>query len=172
MDVFWHLVEHRFLECLASLRVMLPHHGNHKKLPCLTRPDGPCGFGHQLPFGRRQRWVRWVSICLIFAQLPVALGQYVDEGEFSPAMLHHKLRLLSAQFEQAEKKLSTRDVAGSTLKKLQRVHAAIGCLEAEFQRGSYYPDQLDEDIVSVGEALRLTLADEVQATLRPPPASL
>ena len=68
--------------------------------------------------------------------------------------------------------LLTRGTAGSTLKKLERVRDEIECLEAQFRWGSYYPDQLDEDIVIAGEALRLTLAEAAQATSRPPPASL
>ena len=125
-----------------------------------------------MPFGRRQRWVQWVLLCLIFTQLPVALAQYVDEGEFSPAMLRSKLQVLNHRFRQAEMQLLTRGTAGSTLKKLERVRDEIECLEAQFRWGSYYPDQLDEDIVIAGEALRLTLAEAAQATSRPPPASL
>ena len=123
-----------------------------------------------MPSGRRQRWVRWVLVCLIFAQFPVALAQDVDEGEFSPAMLRYKLEVLNNQFKEAEVQLLTRGMAGSTLKKLERIYHEIKRLEAEFRWGRYYPDLLDEQIVIVGEQLRLTLADAIQITSRSSPA--
>src|SRR5215469_9688367 len=116
MGVLWHLVEHRLLKPVVS-RMATPRYGNHKRLPCSTRPDWPCRFAHPMPSGRRQRWVRWVLVCLIFAQFPVALAQDVDEGEFSPAMLRYKLEVLNNQFKEAEVQLLTRGMAGSTLKK-------------------------------------------------------
>ncbi len=105
-----------------------------------------------------------VLICSVLAWPPVALSQEIDEGEFSRAMLGYKLQLLKNQFEQTERKLSTRSVAGSTPKKLEHVYNDIKCLEAEFRRGSYYPDLLDEQIVVIREELRLILADPVETT--------
>lgn len=107
--------------------------------------------------------------CLIFPQPPVARSQGLDEGEFSPAMLRYKLQLLSVEFEQAKAKILTRGAAGVTLKKLDRIHQEIECLEAALQRGRYYPDLLDEQIVTAGEKLRLTITDPVQTTPMPPP---
>ena len=84
-----------------------------------------------------------VLICSVLAWPPVALSQEIDEGEFSRAMLGYKLQLLKNQFEQTERKLSTRRVAGSTPKKLEHVYNEMKCHEAEFRRGTYYPDLLD-----------------------------
>jgi hypothetical protein len=84
-----------------------------------------------------------VLICSVLAWPPVALSQEIDEGEFSRAMLGYKLQLLKNQFEQTERKLSTRSVAGSTPKKLEHVLQRDECHEAEFRRGTYYPDLLN-----------------------------
>ena len=83
-----------------------------------------------------------VLICSVLVWPPVALSQEI-EGEFSRAMLGYKLQLLKNQFEQTERKLSTRSVAGSTPKKLEHVYNEMKCHEAEFRRGTYYPDLLD-----------------------------
>jgi hypothetical protein len=99
---------------------------------------------------------RTVLICLIVASPPVALSEEIDEGEFSQATLGYKLQLLRDQFEQTETKLSTRSVAGSTLKKLEHVYSEMKRLEAEFRCGKYYPDLLDEQIVIMRkESLRI-----------------
>ena len=105
-----------------------------------------------------------VLICLIVASPPVALSEEIDEGEFSQATLGYKLQLLRDQFEQTETKLSTRSVAGSTLKKLEHVYSEMKRLEAEFRCGKYYPDLLDEQIVIIRQKLRLILADPVETT--------
>src|SRR5215472_14348871 len=106
MGVLWHIIEHRLLEPMASLTAM-PRYGNHKRPPCPTRPERPCRFAHQMPPCGSQRWVRWVLICLIFAQFPAALAQDVDEGEFSAAMLRYKLQVLNNEFREAEVKFLT-----------------------------------------------------------------
>ncbi len=85
-----------------------------------------------------------VLICLIVASPPVALSEEIDEGEFSQATLGYKLQLLRDQFEQTVMGLLTRGVAGSVAKRLEHVYNEIKCLEAEFRRGKYYPDLLDE----------------------------
>ena len=97
--------------------------------------------------------------------LPVgALSQGIDEGEFSQAMLGHKLNQLRSRYEQAESDLLTRTGAHSKQKelKLEDVYRRIMSLETEFQRGGYYPDLLDEQIVIVLEDLQLILADPGQ----------
>jgi len=113
-----------------------------------------------------------VLICSVLAWSPIALSQEIDEGEFSRAMLGYKLLLLKNQFEQAESKLSTRRVVAATPKKLEHVYNEMKCLEAEFRRGSYYPDLLDEQIVIIREELRLILADPVETTSISQPAFL
>jgi len=55
-------------------------------------------------------------------------------------------------------------VAESKLKELDQVFTDIKRLEAEFRRGRYYPDLLDEQIVIAREKLRLIAADPRQAT--------
>jgi hypothetical protein len=70
-----------------------------------------------------------VLICVIFTWPLVALSQEIDEGEFSRKMLGYKLQLLKNQFEQTEMRLLTQSVAGTTLKKLDRVYTGIKRLE-------------------------------------------
>ena len=120
-------------------------------------------FVHRKIFGCGKGCLLIALICLALAWPSVALSQEIDEGEFSQAMLHYKLQLLKAQFEETERKLSTRIVAGTTLKKLEHVCSEIKRLEAEFRCGRYYPDLLDEQIVIIREELRLIPADPVEA---------
>jgi hypothetical protein len=89
-------------------------------------------------------------------------------------MLGYKLQLLKNQFEQAEMRLLSQSVAGTTLKKLERVYSEIKRLEAEFRCGRYYPDLLDEQIVIIREELRQIPADPVEtgSTSQPPLFSL
>jgi hypothetical protein len=131
-----------------------------------------CPFVHRMMFGCRRGCMLIVLICSVLVWPPVALSQEIDEGEFSRAMLGYKLQLLKNQFEQTERKLSTRSVAGSTPKKLEHVYNDIKCLDAEFRRGSYYPDLLDEQIVIIREELRLILADPVETISISQPAFL
>ena len=92
----------------------------------------------------------------------LGLGQGDNEGQFSPGMLAHKLHLLNCQFELTESELTTRSVAESKLKELDQVFTDIKGLEAEFRRGRYYPDLLDEQIVIAREKLRLIAADRAK----------
>lgn len=102
-------------------------------------------------------------MALVLALPSVALSQWIDEGEFSRAMLAQKLRQLNSRFEQAEAELLMRGGAGSKLKnkklELEDVYSRIRRLEAEFRGGEYCPDLLDEQIVIVREDLQLILAD-------------
>ena len=94
----------------------------------------------------------------------LGLGQGDNEGEFCPGTLAHKLHLLNCQFELTESELTTRSVAESKLKELDQAFTDIKRLEAEFRRGRYYPDLLDEQIVIAREKLRLIAADAREAT--------
>jgi hypothetical protein len=98
-------------------------------------------------------------ICSTLTWPLVVLSQEIDEGEFSPTMLGYKLELLRKQFEQTEMQLQTQSGTGSTTKKLEHIYHGIKCLEANFRRGKYYPDLLDEEIVNIREELRLIVAD-------------
>jgi len=115
-------------------------------------------------FGTKECCKLLIFFSLILASPTCALSQWIDEGEFSPAMLAHKLGQLKSQFEQVEAELLMRGGADSKLKKLELedVYSRIKRLEAEFRRGGYYPDLLDEQIVIVREGLRMILADPGQ----------
>jgi hypothetical protein len=104
---------------------------------------------------RKRGFVLIVLICLSLRLPLVALSQEIDEGEFSRTMLSYKLQLLKNQFEQTELSLLTRSVSASIGKQLEHLRNEIKCLEAEFRRGRYYPDLLDEQIVIIREELRL-----------------
>jgi hypothetical protein len=116
----------------------------------------------------RTRWKKdfraLVLACMVFALPLRALSLWIDEGEFSQAMLAYKLRQLKSQFEQVETVLLTRGGAESELKKLELedLYTRITRLETEFQRGEYFPDLLDEQIMTVSEDLRLIVADPSQ----------
>jgi hypothetical protein len=111
--------------------------------------------------GLKERCKLLVFLALVLAIASVALSQGIDEGEFSEAMLAHKLRLLKSRFEQAEAELLMQTGAQSKVKKLELedVFTRIKSLETEFQRGGYYPDLLDEQIFIIREKIRLILAD-------------
>ena len=154
MRIFSKFRERRLFTVLAELiRV------GQERLTLSTSRDSP---------SIRTRWKKdlrsLVLACLVFAQPSGAISQWIDEGEFSQAMLAHKLRQLKSQFEQTEAELLVRDKAESKLKKLELedLYTRIKRLETEFQRGGYYPDLLDEQIVIVREDLRLILADPGQ----------
>jgi hypothetical protein len=171
MGVHLHLIEHRFLGSVACLIAALINVVDKRfrfSIPEWSyRP-----FVHRMMFGCRRGCLLIALICLTLAWPPIALSQEIDEGEFSQAMLGHKLQLLKAQFEQTERKLSTRSVAGTTLKKLEHVYSEIKRLEAEFRWGRYYPDLLDEQIVIIREELRLIPADPVETGSTSQPGSL
>jgi hypothetical protein len=168
MSVDAHLIEHRFLGSMTSLI-----HLDQKRFPFSIPLDWFCGLsGHRMMFGRRRGCVLAVLICLTLTWPLVALSQEIDEGEFSRKMLGYKLQLLKNQFEQTEMRLLSQSVAGTTLKKLERVYSEIKRLEAEFRCGRYYPDLLDEQIVIIREELRLIPADPVETGSTSQPASL
>ena len=116
---------------------------------------------HRFSFGLNRCCRLLILFSLVLALPAGALSQWIDEGEFSRAMLAQKLRQLNSRFEQAEAELLMRGGAHSKLKelKLEDVYTRIRRLETEFRGGEYYPDLLDEQIVIVREDLRLILAD-------------
>ena len=143
MGVHLHLIEHRLLASVACWVVALMHLGQK--------------------FGRRRGCAPIVLICLSLAW-PVALTQEIDEGEFSRGVLGYKLQLLKSQFEQTELRLLTQGAAASNANKLERIYSEIKRLETEFWCARYYPDLLDEQIVVIGEKLRLIFVDPAKTT--------
>jgi len=102
----------------------------------------------------------------------VALAQEIDEGEFSRSTLGYKLQLLKSQFEQTEMGLLTQGAAASNAEKLDRIYSKIKRLELEFWGARYYPDLLDEQMVVIGEELRLILVDPAATRSMSEPAFL
>jgi hypothetical protein len=122
-------------------------------------------------FGRRRGCALVILICLSLAW-PVAFTQGIDEGEFSQRVLGYKLQLLRNQFEQTEMRLLTQGAAATNAKTLERIYSEIERLEAEFWHSRYYPDLLHEQIVVIGEKLRLILVDPVETASMSEPVFL
>jgi hypothetical protein len=162
MGVHSHLSEHRLLGSVVSLIGTVIHLDQRRFRLSIPVDRFCCPFVHRMMFSCRRGCILTVLICSVLPWPPVALSQEIDESEFSQAMLGYKLQLLKNKFEQTEMKLSTGRVAGSAPKKLEHVYNEMKCLEAEFRRGSYYPDLLDEQIVNIREELRLILADPME----------
>lgn len=153
MCIFSHLREHRFPP-VALIGV------DKERLTSSSSSDcSDCWSVHKIKLGWKKNCTPLVLVCLVLTLPLGALSQWIDEGEFSQAMLAHKLCLLKGGFELVEAELLMRRGAESKINELQRVYAKIKRLEAEFQRGRYYPDLLDERIVIIREELRLILAD-------------
>ena len=152
--IFSKLRERRFFTLLAALiRVDL------ERLTSSTSRDSPSTRTRS-----KNDFRPLVLACIVFALPLGAFSQWIDEGEFSRAVLAHKLYQLKSQFEQAEAELLIRGIAESKLKKLELedLYARIRRLETEFQRGGYFPDLLDEQIMTVREDLQLIVADPSQ----------
>jgi hypothetical protein len=147
MRIFSHLREDCFSwETLLAAFVAV----DQERLTSFTlRDSSDCGSSHRVVLGWKKNCRPLILVWLVLTLPLGALSQWIDEGEFSQAMLAHKLRLLKDQFEQAETQLPMRSGAAAKVKELQRVYAEIKCLEAEFRRGRYYPDLLDEQIVTI-----------------------
>ena len=102
-----------------------------------------------------------IFIAVLFAfwnPLP-ALSQGINGGEFSNDTLAYKLELLNHTFWRTEQKLLSRGVVGFRLDQLRYAWIEKNLLEAQFLRGNFYPDLLDE---------RISLLREVLATLSSP----
>src|ERR1700751_1113420 len=109
MRIFSKLRELRFFPVLAALiRV------DQERLTLSTSRDSPSTRTY-----RKKDFRPLVSVCMVFALPLGALSLWIDEGEFSQAVLALKLRQLKIQFEQAEAVLLVRDKAESKLKNLE-----------------------------------------------------
>ncbi len=88
----------------------------------------------------------------------LALGREFDGGEFSNDTLAYKLELLNHTFWRTEQELSSRGVVGPRLDQVRSAWIEKIHLEAQFLRGNFYPDLLDERISLLREKLREMLA--------------
>ena len=89
----------------------------------------------------------------------LSLGREIDGDEFSNDTLAYKLELLNHTFWRTEQKLSTRGVVASWLDRMRHAWIEKNHLEAQFLRGDFYPDLLDERISLLREKLREVLAN-------------
>jgi hypothetical protein len=89
----------------------------------------------------------------------LALRREIDGDEFSNDTLAYKLELLNHAFWRTEQKLSTRGVVASWLDRMRHAWIEKNHLEAQFLRGDFYPDLLDERIALLREKLREVLAN-------------
>jgi len=104
--------------------------------------------------------------CILFVAVSFALwspllslGREIDGDEFSNDTLAYKLELLNHTFWRTEQKLSTRGVVASWLDRMRHAWIEKNQLEAQFLRGDFYPDLLDERISLLREKLREVLAN-------------
>ena len=104
--------------------------------------------------------------CILFVAVSFALwspllslGREIDGDEFSNDTLAYKLELLNHTFWRTEQKLSTRGVVASLLDRMRHAWIEKNQLEAQFLRGDFYPDLLDERISLLREKLREVLAN-------------
>jgi hypothetical protein len=116
-----------------------------------------------------------MKICIIFMTVSFALwgpllapGREIDGDEFSNDTLAYKLELLNHTFWRTEEKLSRRGVVGSRLRQVRDAWIEKNHLEAQFLRGDFYPDLLDERISVLREELRQMLANMSSPALREP----
>ncbi|HEY2422995.1 MAG TPA: hypothetical protein VGH55_02765 [Chthoniobacterales bacterium] len=160
LSIFPHLLEHCSLGTGGTIvpKLIAAHHGG---LQSRYRSIAPIAGWRRIMSGSKKNCLLVALICGVLSWPLSARSHGVDQGEFSPEMLAHKLHLLNCQFEQMETELSS--AAGSKLKKLDEIYTDIKHLEAEFRSGRYYADLLDEQIVIVREKLRLIVADPDQA---------
>jgi len=98
----------------------------------------------------------------------LAPGREIDGDEFSNDTLAYKLELLNHTFWRTEQKLSRRGVVGSRLRQVRDAWIEKNHLEAQFLRGDFYPDLLDERISVLREELRQMLANMSSPALREP----
>jgi hypothetical protein len=89
----------------------------------------------------------------------LALGREIHGDEFSNDTLAYKLELLNHTFWRTEQKLSTRGVVASWFDRMRHAWIEKNHLEAQFLRGDFYPDLLDERISLLREKLREVLAN-------------
>jgi len=108
----------------------------------------------------------FIAVSLALWNPLLALGR--GEDEFSNDTLAYKLELLNHTFWRTEQKLSTRGVVASWLDRMRHAWIEKNHLEAQFLRGDFYPDLLDERISLLREKLREMLATMSSPALREP----
>jgi hypothetical protein len=80
----------------------------------------------------------------------------------------YKLELLNDTFWRTEQEFSSRGVVGSRLRQVRDAWIEKNHLEAQFLRGNFYPDLLDERISLLREKLREMLANMSSPAPREP----
>jgi hypothetical protein len=110
-------------------------------------------------FGYMKSCILFVAVSFALWSPLLALGREIDGDEFSNDTLAYKLELLNHTFWRTEQKLSTRGVVASWLDRMRRAWIEKNHLEAQFLRGDFYPDLLDERISLLREKLREVLAN-------------
>ena len=98
----------------------------------------------------------------------LALGRRFDGDEFSNDTLAYKLELLNLSFWRTEQEFSSRGVVGPRLDRVRYAWIEKNHLEAQFMRGNFYPDLLDERISPLRERLREMLTNLASLALRKP----
>jgi hypothetical protein len=101
-------------------------------------------------------------------QPSIGAGREFDGYEFSNDTLAYKLELLNHTFWRTEPEGSSRGVVGTLLNQMKSAWIEKKHLEAQFLRGNFYPDLLDERISLLREKLRETLANMSSPALREP----
>jgi hypothetical protein len=110
----------------------------------------------------------FIAVSLTLWNPLLALGREFDGDEFSNDTLAYKLELLNHTFWLAEQELSGRGVVGPLVDEARRAWIEKDHLEAQFLRGNFYPDLLDERISLLREKLREMLATMSSPALREP----
>jgi hypothetical protein len=101
----------------------------------------------------------FVAVSFALCSSLLALGREIDGDEFSNDTLAYKLELLNHTFWRIEQKVSSHGVAASRLDQIRHAWIEKNQLEAQFLRGDFYPDLLDERISLLREKLREVLAN-------------
>jgi len=118
-------------------------------------------------------YVYCMKSCIIFIAVSLALWNSLlalgrGEDEFSNDTLAYKLELLNHTFWRTEQMLSSRGVVGPPLDQLRYAWIEKNRLEAQFLRGNFYPDLLDERISLLREKIREVLANLSSPALQGP----
>jgi hypothetical protein len=98
----------------------------------------------------------------------LALGRGIGGDEFSNDTLAYKLELLNHTFWRTEQEFSSRGVVGPRLDQVRYAWIEKNHLEAQFMRGNFYPDLLDERISLLRERLREMLTNLASPALQKP----
>ena len=98
----------------------------------------------------------------------LALGRGIEGDEFSNDTLAYKLELLNHTFWRTEQEFLSRGVVGPRLDQVRYAWIEKNHLEAQFMRGNFYPDLLDERISLLRERLREMLTNLASPALQKP----